>query len=354
MYHFTTASLENCSPMTLPPLISARSLGGMPEFAEHAIGARALGRAMAQAGLPSRLIEDRAGYIPEDALATFVDQLGRGVGDENIGLLWAPALTVRDYGVWGDHVLCAPTLGEALTWAQSAMPFHSSADRTTWHADTEHLYYSYNFGLKQHPAYPAIAYSALGSVLSIFRHYLGSGFRPACIKCDFTHSGHSEAAEEVFGCPIYWDSDRLEIGFDRRLLKQRKHGGYGRVITIEDVRRDRSKLMPRNMSDLVSLMLHLRSDSDRKSLESIAEDLDLGPRTVQRRLAQEDTSFREVMKLHSIQRAKELLAHGGLSVTQIATEIGFTSQSNFSRAFRKQVGLSPSEFAQNCKPAFPR
>ena len=331
--------------MTLPAIISARSLGSMPDFAEQAIGKRALERSMAQAGLSSRLREDRAGYISETSLAIFVDQLGRGVGNENIGLLWAPALTVRDYGVWGDHVLSAPTLGEALAWAQRAMPFHSSVDRTTWNSDAEHIYYGYNFALKEHPAYPTIAYSALGSVLSIFRHYLGSDFRPACINCDFTRLGPSEAVEEVFGCPVYWDADRLEIGFDRRLLKQRNHESYGRVVTIEDVRRDRSKLMPRNMSDLISLMLHLRPEFDGKSLESIAEVLGLGPRTLQRRLAEENISFRELTNQHSIQRAKELLAHGGLSVTEIASEIGFTSHSNFSRAFKRQVGLSPSEFA---------
>ena len=330
--------------MALPPMISALSLGGMPEFMLQVLGSNALRQALYEAGLPPRFTDEREGYIPEQSLAKFIDRLDRDLGESNVGLLWANSLSVRDYGVWGDYVLSAPSLGAALRGAQRVMPFHSSVDRTTWRADVENLYYGYRFGLRHHAAYPAIAFSALGSMLSIFRHYLGDSFRPTCINCDFNPSARTDHAEEVFHCPVHWNTQNLEVGFSRQAYWQRQ-SDHGRVATMEDISRERNGYLPRSFSDVVVQVLRMKLDTDGISLDRIAESLDLGPRTVQRRLARENSSFRELVNRASIERAKELLNHGGFSVTTVAAELGYTSQSNFSRAFRNQVGLSPSEFA---------
>ena len=45
-----------------------------------------------------------------------------------------------------------------------------------------------------------------------------------------------------------------------------------------------------------------------------------------------------------IERAKELLADPGRSVTEIAISVGFSSASSFNGAFRKTTGVTPSEY----------
>ncbi len=45
-----------------------------------------------------------------------------------------------------------------------------------------------------------------------------------------------------------------------------------------------------------------------------------------------------------IERAEELLRSANLSVTEICTLVGFTSLGTFSARFKKQTGLSPSEY----------
>ncbi|MEU8828698.1 helix-turn-helix transcriptional regulator [Streptomyces sp. NPDC048636] len=45
-----------------------------------------------------------------------------------------------------------------------------------------------------------------------------------------------------------------------------------------------------------------------------------------------------------IERAEELLRSANLSVTEICTLVGFSSLGTFSASFKKQTGLSPSDY----------
>ncbi len=50
--------------------------------------------------------------------------------------------------------------------------------------------------------------------------------------------------------------------------------------------------------------------------------------------------------MHQMQRAQEQLAHTSLSITYIANGLGYADPLYFSRKFRKQVGMSPSEYRE--------
>jgi AraC-like DNA-binding protein len=45
-----------------------------------------------------------------------------------------------------------------------------------------------------------------------------------------------------------------------------------------------------------------------------------------------------------IDRAKQLMKKGKSPLSQIAYELGFADQAHLSNAFRKVVGISPSQF----------
>jgi AraC family transcriptional regulator len=46
-----------------------------------------------------------------------------------------------------------------------------------------------------------------------------------------------------------------------------------------------------------------------------------------------------------VERAKRLIAAGGLSLAQIAIDVGFSDQSQFNRHFKRLVGVTPKRFA---------
>ncbi len=52
-----------------------------------------------------------------------------------------------------------------------------------------------------------------------------------------------------------------------------------------------------------------------------------------------------------VDRAKQLLEPGGLSLVQVALDVGFSSQSHLTAVFRKAVGLTPAVYRRRCGQA---
>lgn len=66
--------------------------------------------------------------------------------------------------------------------------------------------------------------------------------------------------------------------------------------------------------------------------------------TLKRRLSEEETTFRELRQAFLRERAMLQLLDRSLSVSEIATDLGYSDLANFSHAFKRWTGRSPSEF----------
>lgn len=102
-----------------------------------------------------------------------------------------------------------------------------------------------------------------------------------------------------------------------------------------------------NWTEWVVMMLTEAEDSQ-PTLEELARLLGILACTLDRYLKKEESSFRDLSLDVRNGRARELLIAGKLPISQIAYRLGFTDVANFSRAFRRSNGVSPSDF--RCNP----
>jgi AraC-like DNA-binding protein len=86
-------------------------------------------------------------------------------------------------------------------------------------------------------------------------------------------------------------------------------------------------------------------------LEEVAALCGLAPRTLMRRLASEGRSFQTLLDEARRQRALWLLQQTGLSVEEIAAQLGYADTSNFSRTVRRWFGTTPRALRQSPGPA---
>lgn len=85
------------------------------------------------------------------------------------------------------------------------------------------------------------------------------------------------------------------------------------------------------------------------SLEAVAARLFLSTRTLKRRLRQHGTSFLELLNATRRRDACDLLVRTDLSIQEIATRLGYENPANFTRAFTRVLGKTPSEYRARAK-----
>jgi len=79
-------------------------------------------------------------------------------------------------------------------------------------------------------------------------------------------------------------------------------------------------------------------------LARVAGTLFVSERTLKRRLQEEDASFQNLVDQVRLERAGELLTSTGMNLSQIADALGYADAANFTRAFKRWTGISPSQY----------
>ncbi|AYR25130.1 helix-turn-helix transcriptional regulator [Herbaspirillum rubrisubalbicans] len=85
---------------------------------------------------------------------------------------------------------------------------------------------------------------------------------------------------------------------------------------------------------------------EERSLERVADAFHCSVSTLRRRLAREQTGFRELLDKVQLGLALEQLQASSLPIADIAATCGYDSASRFAMRFRQHYGISPSELRQ--------
>ena len=83
----------------------------------------------------------------------------------------------------------------------------------------------------------------------------------------------------------------------------------------------------------------------------MARSLGMGPRTLQRRLAEQQVEFSQLVEDVRRALARQYVAGGEYSITEVALLLGYAEASSFSRAFRRWTGQSPQAYRQQVTDA---
>lgn len=87
------------------------------------------------------------------------------------------------------------------------------------------------------------------------------------------------------------------------------------------------------------------------TVDSLAQNLGISRRTLQRRLSALGFSFKEILRDVREQQSRRYLDDPRLAVTEIALLLGYSDQASFSNAFKGWCGCAPTEYRQKVGPA---
>jgi AraC-like DNA-binding protein len=98
-----------------------------------------------------------------------------------------------------------------------------------------------------------------------------------------------------------------------------------------------------SVGEQVRRILREELDGGDSSLDQVAHRLATTPRTLQRRLQDENTSHQLILRQAQYEVAMQLLHNRSVPIGAISYKLGFSEPSAFHRAFRRWTGTTPAE-----------
>jgi len=179
----------------------------------------------------------------------------------------------------------------------------------------------------------------------------GTGRHILPIRMEMTRPGPlTTMHKDYFGAPVVFNSPRNVLILSADDLG-RPFAGYNpelvAILTpalsnaLDEI--DAQSSLP----DQVKIVLKRRLASGKPDLSDIADALGLSQRTLQRRIAEAGTSFRQLLEAARREQARDMLTNGVSSADEIAYLLGYQDTSSFYRAFYEWEGSTPSQWRED-------
>lgn len=268
-------------------------------------------------------------------------------GDAAIGLRLGTAFRLESYGVFGYAILSAPTLRDGLMIASKygALSFSHFDISLKELGDKAYFQMARSDDLPEDllavyedrdcSAIASGAVSAIGQAIDMYEIHL-------------MHSAtehEKQNYEAFFPCPVKFGCERMELIFDAKVLDLKMPL---RDPTTADYCRQQCEILLRKAQNQFSLADRVR-ESLRESMPNcystrlMAEHLNLSERSLRRKLAQENVSFKTLLTEERKRLALGLMK-SEKSLDQIAAALAYSEAANFSHAFKRWYGLSPTTY----------
>jgi AraC-like DNA-binding protein len=170
--------------------------------------------------------------------------------------------------------------------------------------------------------------------------------RPIRAELSRSSSMHPEAYREMLGAPIHFDADVGALHFDKADMCAALPHGTPDIAKATDRIAEQyiETLDPHKVASQVRRLLIDLLPAGKVGQELVSSRLNRSASTLQRQLQGEGMTYREVLESTQRGLAENYLREKKHSHAQIAYLLGFSEQSNFSRAFRRWTSMSPRQY----------
>ncbi|HEU4411776.1 MAG TPA: AraC family transcriptional regulator [Polyangiaceae bacterium] len=298
------------------------------------------------------------GFLAPDAADRFFALALASVGDPAFGLRLGASLRPELFDVIGFAAMSRRTYGEALALLARYKRM-VTGDRLELARTPTEARLRFRAAPLAPPAL-AIKIEAELAFLVTFGRRLGAAPALAPRRVSFEHEAppHAAACEAFFRCPLAFAAGRNELVLAPADLDLPLVSGNAELAPFFEDRADgllaeADASAPLEARVRAALAGALRGDLP--PLEDVAQKLALSPRTLQRRLHAEGTSYQRLVDEVREGLARRHVREGRLGATEIAFLLGFTNPNSFYRAFRRWTGTTPEAFrARGERAATPR
>ena len=316
-------------------------------LAQHGLDAKA---ELASLDLDTTLLRDGEFLIQVRKVLAILEHCAELTHSPDFSLRLAAAQDVTLFGVFALFMQTCSSLGEALQEICQYNHVHH-AQSVTWRLSDMGSAVMFNFDLDTgglSPRQQRLAVDlGLGHAYGVIETLTGGRVHPQRVLLRGDQSQEASSYRRFFHAPVEFNAEMdglllspVCLGFPLVHPDPKMHEALRVQISPIDGAETSADLV-REISSIIRALLPT-GDS---SLGRVAKCYACDRRTLQRYLRLEaDTTFQVLLDDVRFELVQQYLRDSQMPVTQIAYVVGFSDPSNFTRAFKKRLGVSPQEW----------
>jgi AraC-like DNA-binding protein len=192
----------------------------------------------------------------------------------------------------------------------------------------------------------------MSALVRLLRIKVGDAATP--LRATFKHAASAcmEDYHEAFGCECNFGQQQNSMLFAESMMQTPLAGADPQLLDILKVQADtllQAWQQQTRFLERVRELIARTFDQPDGGVTLVAQQLNLSPRTLNRRLAKEGSSYQRLREEVVVHMAKRALSESQTPIALIAGELGFSESSAFIRAFRRAVGVTPRNYRAEVK-----
>ena len=193
---------------------------------------------------------------------------------------------------------------------------------------------------------------SMGVAVRIISLLSGTGTGPSVISFMHDQMGPDGAYAEELGCEVRFGQPWCGFEVPAELASRpidRADPETRRIATmyLESVYVPSTAPLSERVSELARRLL----PTGHCTVDEIADQLAMHPRTLQRRLGEEDVSCQDLIDRERSKQAARHLADPRLQLSQVASLLGYAEQSTLNRSCRRWFGKTPRQYRADLSTA---
>ncbi|MCK5771766.1 AraC family transcriptional regulator [Algiphilus sp.] len=291
---------------------------------------------------PSRL-RDPDAYLPYRNVARLIEQCAVELGCPDFGLRLS---RWQGLDMLGPVAVIARNAEDVLSAFQAIgryLHVHGPALKLALRGRNSAGDYCFTYRIDE-PGVPYLAQSyelSMANASRILQFLAGAAAVPTRVA--FVHHPLSPVAtyQRFFGCPVAFDQVHCIFELPAEIARRRLSASDPETRRVMQDYLSQRQSPGGGLNERVRELILGLLPTGHCDLESVAEQLALHPRTLQRRLREEGLSYDALVDSVRRDRATTYLATTALRLSQIAGMLGYSEQSAFTRACRRWFGQPP-------------
>lgn len=299
--------------------------------------------------LDSDLLADPDYRIASPVANEMMKHALRMTGEQTLGYHLGSQMRISIHGFIGYAIMTANNITEALVLAarfiQLRLPFLQLYFSTFGDKATLQL----QCDIDIEPLRSEIVMAITIGIITMARALTGRADLVAQVDLDFPMPQGFEKYHDKTHLSLKFDQPHIIASFDKQYLGLTMVNAdpIASQIAINQLESELSALGERRRLAMRVRDILTNAEQHYLSIEHVADRLHMSDRTLKRQLAAEGTSFSTLVDEVRYRHATSLLSRTDYTLEQIADELGYSDVANFSRAFKRWSGRSPSNWRKD-------